>query len=482
MKKLKYHFILSAGAVLFASAALTGCSTDDSFDGAPTAANSDKTEISFDTYVGRAGTRAAINDKNSMSYNSTGLGVFAMVTEGKKYDTSVTDGTTETVFTPNFMNNTNLTFFNYGYDANAKYAWRYTPLRYWPQDTTQYLSFTAYGPYKEGTQLYAKSGNNFTAGGDGASYYKHEVPADKAEQVDELYTDIKKTANMRYFIKNDSAWVKSGGTFLGDYPDEGEHGFGGPKVLLTMKHATSRIAIDMYCSELSSSISNGYKEQFKMNPTDGNYEYTNTRIIVNKVMLLGDSTSAESENPTGAFYSTGYLNLADTTAAAPRWVPVESDPKVACSWDNTGSKLETVRGEGYKLGHSRWIQGQDTDAPNIPGNEICGWRTSVSGNPYSYSGFGSGTEIGNDKDGYLFVIPQDFTGDTNKLFCYVDYTVRYADTGAEQHFKTYSRIKQNFEAGKAYRICIDFEISNPILFAVQFEDWPENEVTVETNN
>lgn len=482
MKKFKNQILLSAGSMLLASVALTGCSTDDSFDASSTITNSDKTEIGFDAYIGNAATRAAINDKNSISLNSTGLGLFAMQTQGKQYDASVTDGTTETVFTPNFMNNDNLTFFNYGYDPNASYAWRYTPLRYWPQDENEYLTFTAYAPYKEGTQLYAKSDDKFTVGGEGASYYKHEVPADKSKQVDELYTDITKTSNMRYYQK-DGEWVKSGGTFLDNYPDAGEHGFGGPKILMMMKHATSRIGIDMYCKELSSGISNGYKEQFKLNATDGKYEYTNTRIIVNKVMLLGDDKSAETDNPTGAFYGAGYLNLATATDKNPLWVPIESDPKVACTWDNTGSKLETVRGEGAFLGgHAKWIQGYDKDAPNIPGNEICGWRDQVEGNPYKYTSHGSGTEIGNDKDGYLFIIPQDFTTDDNKLYCYVDYTVRYADTGFEQHFKTYSQIKQKFEAGKAYRICIDFEISNPILFAVQFEDWPDSEADVETVN
>lgn len=494
MKKLKYQFILSAGAVLFASAALTGCSTDDSFDGSSAVTNNDQNEIGFSPYVGQAATRASVYDAKSLSLASgreekNMVGVFAMKTTGKKYDATATDGSTETVFTPNFMDNIGL-YYNWDLSAGQSYPWMCSAARYWPVDSTQYVSFTAYAPYKDGTQLYSKSGDTFTAGGDAASYLKAVIPADKAEQTDLLYTDIKETSNMRYYSKDGGAtYVEDGGKFLSNFSEEGRYGVRGPKVLLTLKHATARIAIDISSSSLDNADGNDYKDPktYNISETKGNqsWEYTNTRIIVNKVMLLGDNTSAESANPTGAFYGGGYLNLATATTDNPLWVINDADGKVACKWDNTGANLETVRGEGYFCGgHPNWLPNtgtsdndlKDTDAPSIPGNEICGWRKGAS-----YSSTHDATEIGNKSDGYLFVIPQDFTGETDKLYCYIDYTVKLNDTGDEQNVKTYIPISQNFEVGKAYRICIDINPGKKIHFAVDVENWP-NELNVNVKN
>lgn len=80
------------------------------------------------------------------------------------------------------------------------------------------------------------------------------------------------------------------------------------------------------------------------------------------------------------------------------------------------------------------------------------------------------------------MIPQDFTGETDKLYCYIDYTVKLNDTGDEQNVKTYVPILQNFEIGKAYRICIDINPGKKIHFAVDVENWPDSELDVNVKN
>lgn len=135
--------------------------------------------------------------------------------------------------------------------------------------------------------------------------------------------------------------------------------------------------------------------------------------------------------------------------------------------------METVRGKGnFLLGSSSDWQPFTTtdagiDAPNIKGNQIVGWRTSVTPNgDGTYSAVGKVTEIGSAKDGYLFIVPQDFSNGNssgNKLYLYVDYTVNDTQQNTSTSIKGYVQLHENFEAGKAYVICIDLGLGGEIV-------------------
>lgn len=91
--------------------------------------------IEFGTYVGRdAQTRGSVLDNTTATgLPKQGFGVFAYYTDNTDYNASNSPA--------NFMNNTKVTWNS----TNRK--WEYTPVKYWPNEETDKLSFFAYAPY-----------------------------------------------------------------------------------------------------------------------------------------------------------------------------------------------------------------------------------------------------------------------------------------------------------------------------------------------
>lgn len=67
--------------------------------------------------------------------NTKGFGVFAYYTENKNWSVA-------NMSTPNFMNNTKAT--------KSDTSWQYSPIKYWPDDPRDKVSFFAYAPYNAG--------------------------------------------------------------------------------------------------------------------------------------------------------------------------------------------------------------------------------------------------------------------------------------------------------------------------------------------
>lgn len=422
-----------------------GCYNDKPDESLPV---TDNIAVSFSShYAGYANTRATLNNYDSVM--SKGIGIFAMYTSGsKKYDPADAGGSSITAFTANYIDNFHLRYYE---SSTGESSWYYVPLRYWPGNADEFLSFTAYAPFRNEIELYTYSSGNMQLSSDleGASYTNLNVTSDKSKMTDLLYADAAQIANMQYYtLDGGETWHKTGNAFVND---DSHH-----TVLLNMKHATARIAIDISSSALASPTSDYYAVKGTLNATDG-IEYTTKQITVNKVVLLGDNTSATDATPKGAFYSKGYLNLGIPTSDQPLWVADETADKICVTYDNT-STVETVRGKGFQLAPDNdWQPGADTDAPNIAGNVITGWRTSVTDNgDGTYTAVGGVTEIGSAQDGYLFVVPQDFSQDSgDHLYVYIDYTVKDTSTNTDTNKSGYVQIKENFEAGKAYVIHID---------------------------
>lgn len=144
----KYYLFAAAAAVL----SLTACSSDD--DAVQTngvqAAAVDQV-VGFDTYVPNA-TRAGdvgIQTTSTLQASGRGFGVFAQVSNNGDYAASTGS---------NFMYNQHVTY--------TSPSWVYSPLKYWPNETTQdmldasghasstatdKLSFFAYAPYVTAT-------------------------------------------------------------------------------------------------------------------------------------------------------------------------------------------------------------------------------------------------------------------------------------------------------------------------------------------
>ena len=124
--KAKYLFVAAAAVTLMAA-----CSENDALSVQNPAQQQGETPVSFETYMGRATTRAGavgeIVTKEELQVNS--FGVFAYYTNGETYPSSYFNDATWTTakFKPDFMWNQKVEF-----DGDN---WFYFPVKYWPNES-----------------------------------------------------------------------------------------------------------------------------------------------------------------------------------------------------------------------------------------------------------------------------------------------------------------------------------------------------------
>lgn len=157
---------------------------------------------------------------------------------------------------------------------------------------------------------------------------------------------------------------------------------------------------------------------------------TGTTITLNKITLAG-STAAD---PAKAFYTEGTIDLSKPNGTD-LWTTSTSAEKRNYEWYN---------GKTYNV---------TTSASHPNDNRE------------------------KDKD-YLFVIPQNFEQGHDDLYVIVEYTINY-NIGKPSTIKTMdytvsSKIKKNFEQGKAYMINLNIGLT-PIEFDATVESWPADE-------
>lgn len=152
-------------------------------------ANSETTDgdaVAFGTYLaGAPESRAAVMDLPALK--EEGFGVFGYYTGTEDYNIDKPD------HQPNFMYNQEVIWAD-----NAEGGmWQYTPVKYWPSNATEKISFFAYAPYTDtfgATGITAITSN--TTAGDPKLSFKMDDNADN--QVDLLYSnntmDIRKQA------------------------------------------------------------------------------------------------------------------------------------------------------------------------------------------------------------------------------------------------------------------------------------------------
>lgn len=219
----------------------SGCSSDEVVND-----YSPENAIQFGTYVGRgAESRAVIVNEKELAKN--GFGVFAYYTQGASYDAGST-------FLPNFMNNQKITATYTDSDSEDKidYAWTYTPVKYWPNNTDDRVSFIAYAPYEESKTLNSSTGK--------LSFEVQENPKDQKDLV----------------------WAKDAHLNLQKQNVDS-------KVLFNFAHALSRIGFKLSIGEDVTTKANGDLEN-------------ETTIYVDKVELSDD------------FVKSGKLDLTAGTA------------------------------------------------------------------------------------------------------------------------------------------------------------------------
>lgn len=521
------------------SAFLCACTTEDSAS-EEKYENTDPLEIGFGSYLGRSAnstsTRAGIYTKDVLGKD--GIGIYAMYTKDQMFSltgTTVTrkasspyyDGKDKEFpavnkFDPNFMSNIKL------WDKNEDGAWTYTPVHYWPMHEYEFITFLSYGPYTDSQKLYTKTETtegattttSFAEGGDNPIYLKYELGSDTKDvlwnynptwNMQLLYQIFNGEGQYRGYAFPNYSFTGNNGSLFDDQwqPSDTEtYPYSTTKygkkyyyyhVKLKMAHACSRIAFKITCPSLLTPDNYGDIPDGQTSTESG------TQITVDKVVLLGDAKSGDSDNPKGVFYKSGYLNLLNTDKENAQWEGL-SDDKVAYSFNkfNDGSIDETLNATNI------WNP-TNTENAVIKGTKDKNGNITVN-------------NIGSGPNDYLFVIPQDFrlyiAGDSyynadryyqflgrtsggnpypdRPLYVYIEYTVKYKDgtTGTVKDdgikYSGYGWVSQNFLPGHSYVLNIQIGRSdggstnetktdfNAIHFGVDVDPWA-NESSVDVN-
>jgi len=148
MKKKNLFGWLAMAAMVLGT---TGCSNDEVVND-----YSAENAIEFGTYIGRnaEGRGTVLDNTVATGLPQQGFGVFAYYTDDADYNASNSS--------LNFMNNTHV-------KSTDGTNWIYSPVKYWPNEATDKLSFFAYAPYDENQKVTAATGDpilNFTVAGD----------------------------------------------------------------------------------------------------------------------------------------------------------------------------------------------------------------------------------------------------------------------------------------------------------------------------
>lgn len=237
----------SIGLTAVAALALASCSQDDLMDNGISGDNSNA--IVFESYLGKsAQSRATVVTTESLQ--KEGFTVDAYYTGTEDFGLEATGSV--------FMKGTKVTY------NEGKAAWTYSPLKYWPNNTGDKVSFFAYGPY---------GNTNIKLNTDLVSSIDFTVQNNVLKQVDFIYNN-----------QGDNSTINH------NKPTVSE------KVKFKFQHALSRIGFTVAAAVDETSVGT-----VKL---DGN-----SRINVKKVALVNGDATSYTEGATGPFYETGTLDM-----------------------------------------------------------------------------------------------------------------------------------------------------------------------------
>lgn len=255
------NFLMAFAAI----AALTsvGCTQEEELL-ADSGFNSEATDgdaVAFGTYLaGAPESRAAVMDLPALK--EKGFGVFGYYTETEDYNITTPN------HQPNFMYNQEVTWKG---DDEEGGMWQYSPVKYWPNNPTEKVSFFAYAPYTNtfgATGITAITSN--TTAGDPKLSFKMDENIDN--QVDLLYS-------------NNAMDIRKQGI--------------AEKVNFRFKHALSRIGFKRVAVIDENSVENG-------NEDNGNSELSKHSLaLTEKSTVVINSVSISSSE----FGESGDFNL-----------------------------------------------------------------------------------------------------------------------------------------------------------------------------
>ena len=400
MKKTNLFLVLLMALIVMS------CSKDETTMGIPQEGNA----IEFGTYVGRdAQTRALSVETPALLASGGGFGVFAYYTGQNVYGTPA--------IKPNFMYNQGVT------SADAGVTWTYNPVKYWPNNVDDKVSFFAYAPYSSNTNITVPAVADFTAGDPTITF---AVNGAAKQQVDLLYADA--TENMKNRIKNGTTAANKIGV--------------NEKITFKFKHALARIGFNV--EALVDQVNGNETGGTDSDATTGTIP-TDTKIVVTKVELIG------------SFYPSGTLNLNNTVANTPIWTPGTAAVRT----------FELTPTENFVSAVAYGETGNQTTGQLV---------TSATAKQ----------KLNNDAS-YLMVIPQNFDGtgtnEATKIKVKVTYDVITKDTSLNTGQSkvtneiTSSDFAFDFAAGKAYTFNLHLGMTS-VKFDADVTGWDEQTGTV----
>ena len=428
----------------FAMAAMlvgTGCSTDEVVNN-----YSEDNAIEFGTYVGRnAVSRATVIDNQKLG--TDGFGVFAYHTKTDDFVPTTTEASEGTeaaaASAPDFMYNQKVE--NKTWDETSKQftdAWTYEPLKYWPNNTGDKVSFFAYAPYDAGTN------SNFTFNEDaGLPTLNFTVNTDVKRQQDLLWAD----PQMNLTKATDHASINGTVNF------EFHHALA--KIGFQVQTMIDKVNADDVNSSGNEADNEtkteGEGESETTVPDNGENLDGQTTVIVKKVTL------------SGKFIPSGTLS----------YTPNDESKYVA-----------SITGDASSEDVSYVLSASSTDADNnlynatsitLPTATEAEEGDDEEESATGYTGFGQSvnqTEAQlNAEDSYIMIIPKEFTGE-DKLKITVEYDVVTVDSkladdvSAVENNIASSFTGISFEAGKQYTFSLHLGLTS-VKLAATVNDW-----------
>lgn len=423
---------LFLGFIAFAALTMTSCSKDESLVN-----NRADNAIEFGTYLGRdAQTRASVLDKTGLQ--SDGFGVFAYYTDNADYNPASS--------TANFMYNTKVT-------STDGTTWTYAPVKYWPNDPDDKLTFFAYAPYDDSDKT-AEQGKV-----DNISFSAQESMSGNPVITFNVNNTVKDQTDLLFSKSNTKDLVKNKADNDGIYVDE--------KVEFQFAHALSRIGFTVKAVVDEVASSNPAK---KLDAS--------TTIVLKKVILSGEAGDGNNAPTTGLFYTQGNLNinqqnvniLVGQTYNQVAWIDIIGDAA------GEGKQIFTLTNENFAA------QTQGTESGYFTMYSEQGFILTEDTKILDVANSTTANKLNAD-DSYIMIIPQDLS--SGGFYVYVEYDVITIDTNIGNDSNTYEGLKSkitnhistkvsgiNFQSGKAYTLNLQLGMTS-VKVDADVDPWSE---------
>lgn len=407
---------LFLGLIALTALTVTGCSKDDVVSESPNINRA----IEFGTYVGRdAQSRASVldNTTEATSLSKQGFGVFAYYTDDAHYN-----GTAGSGSMLNFMNNTKVT-------SDDATTWKYSPIKYWPNETNDRLTFFAYAPYDDAD---TDKSNNIPNTHDNISF--------NVVQGDPII-DFAVNGTVKY--QQDLVWSRTNNKDIIKNPNVDVD----DKVTFNFAHALSRIGftVKAITDEVTAVVPNKLDD--------------NTFIVLKKVMLSSVAGVGNSEPTTGVFYTNGKLNLNNQSTA------ITAAPAL---WTEcTGAQTFTLADANFVEQNVTYPLGISYTENGFVLTENTSIINTIAGNSTMENQL-------NAADSFIMVIPQNLS--SAGFYVYVEYDVVTIDESLTNKLSVVTNhISKkvdglNFESGKAYTLNLQLGMTS-VKVTASVDNW-----------